>query len=701
MSDTDTPTSVTIESARTSLWERASIVWLVPLGALLIALAIAWNHWQSRGPLIEITFSNASGIRAGETEVKFRDVTVGLVEHLTLESDMENVTAEVRLEKEVAQYVDDGAVFWVIRPEVTTRGVSGLDTVLSGVFIEGDWDSTIGEAKFAFDGLETAPLLSPGEEGLRLTMRAVGEDGLSGDSPILYRGIEVGAVGPSRIGSDGSTVLADAVIFAPYDKLITSTTRFWNASGFSLSFGPEGASVDFDTISTLIAGGITFDTAASGGVPAKDGDRYDLFDDETEARASLFSRAEGPEFELTLVFDDNVSGLRPDAPVELSGLRVGRITNLTGLVDPDRFGDNRVRLLATMALQPERLGLGEDGMDPIEFLQESVADGMRARLTNASLLTGGLKVDLVTLQDAPAATLDLDAEPYPVFPTAPPELTDVAATAEDMFNRVNNLPIEQLLQSAIDFLNGATSLIANEDTQSTPKDIRDLLGDIRGLVGSDQVQAVPEQLSTLLTQLGGVATELNDTLKQINEAQMVATLSDTLVSLQGTVERANASIDGVPQLVERVDGVIAKLETVPIDQLTVDLSELLKAVDRLIDTPQARQLPADLSQTLTEVAAVLRDLREGGTVANVNTTLQSASDAADAVARATDELPSLVDRLGTLISQAQATLTGYDGNSQINRDARTALRALTEAMRAIDGLARTIERKPNSLILGR
>lgn len=161
MSDTDTPTSVTIESARASLWERASIVWLVPLGALLIALAIAWNHWQSRGPLIEITFLNASGIRAGETEVKFRDVTVGLVERLTLESDMQNITAEVRLDKNVADYVDDGAVFWVVRPEVTTRGVSGLDTVLSGVFIEGDWDSTIGNAQFAFDGLETAPLLSP------------------------------------------------------------------------------------------------------------------------------------------------------------------------------------------------------------------------------------------------------------------------------------------------------------------------------------------------------------------------------------------------------------------------------------------------------------------------------------------------------------------------------------------------------------
>lgn len=701
MSEPETTPSVTIEPVRQSIWERASVVWLVPLGALVIALAIAWNHWHSRGPLIEITFANASGIRAGETELKFRDVTVGLVEKLTLESDMQHITVKVRLDKDVAPYVDAGAVFWVVRPEVTTRGVSGLDTVLSGVFIEGEWDSTIGEDSSRFEGRETAPLLSPGQEGLRLTMRAVGEDGLEGNSPILYRGIEVGALGEAKIGSDGHTVTADAVIYAPYDKLITSTTRFWNTSGFSLSFGPEGASVDFETISSLIAGGITFDTAASGGVRAKDGDRYDLFDDESTARASLFAREAGPEIELTLVFDDNVSGLRPDAAVELSGLRVGRITNLTGLVDPDRFGDNRVRLLATMALQPERLGLTEEGVDPLEFLAQSVKDGMRARLTNASLLTGGLKVDLVTLEGAPAAELELNAQPYPVFPTAPPELTDVAATAEDMFNRVNNLPIEELLQSAIDFLNGATSLVANEDTQSTPKDIRALLGDIRGLVGSDQVQAVPEQLNTLLTQLGGVATELNATLTQINEAQMVVTLSDTLKSLQGTVDKANASIDGVPELLERVNAVVAKLETVPVDQLSGDLSALMQSVDRLIDTPQARQLPADLSLTLQEVALVLKDLREGGTVTNVNTTLQSASDAANAVARATDDLPALVDRLNKLLGQAQTTLSGYDGNSALNRDARTALRALTEAARAIDGLASTLERKPNSIILGR
>lgn len=701
----NTPDEILVESTGRSILERVSIVWLVPLGALLIALAIAWQHWRDRGALIEIIFEDAAGIRASETELKFRDVTVGVVESVRLQDDMLHVAVGVRIDNRVVDYVDEDAVFWVVRPEVSARGVTGLDTVLSGVYLEGEWDSQPGTPQDSFEGRDTAPLLSPGQKGLQITLRGVGDEGITGDAPILYQGVEVGEIGPARIAEDGNTVLADAVIYAPYDRRITSTTRFWNTSGFSLSFGPNGASVDFATISSLLAGGITFDTAASGGFPAEDGDVFELYDTEEDARASLFARAEGPSIDMTLIFDTNVAGLRPDAPVELAGLKVGRITNLTGLVDPERFGDSQVRLLATMALQPERLGLStegdDEGLDVMQYLQQAVAGGMRARLTNASLLTGGLKVDLVTLEDVPAAELDMNGVPFPVFPTAPAELTDVAATAESVFNRVNNLPIEELLQSGIDFLNSATSLVSSEDVRGTPEDLRGLLGDIRGIVGSEKVQQVPDQLSTLMTELTGTASELNKTLAAINENELVAHLTSTIQTLDETAASAKTAIDGVPELLDQANAVVAKLNTIPVERLSDDLSGLIQATEALIDTPQARNLPTDMSAALSELALVLEELRNGGTVENVNRTLQSASNAADRIADASQELPALVDRVNGLVAKAQSLLGDYDGNSAVNRDVRTALRAVTEAARALDGLASTIERRPNSLILGR
>ena len=44
----------------------ASIVWLVPLAALVIAMGIAWQSYSNRGPLIEIAFADAAGMNAGE-----------------------------------------------------------------------------------------------------------------------------------------------------------------------------------------------------------------------------------------------------------------------------------------------------------------------------------------------------------------------------------------------------------------------------------------------------------------------------------------------------------------------------------------------------------------------------------------------------------------------------------------------------------
>ncbi|SLN24491.1 Paraquat-inducible protein B [Aquimixticola soesokkakensis] len=693
---------VPIETTRKSLADRASIVWIVPLGALVIALAIAWQHLSERGPLVEISFINGSGISAGETEVRYRDIAVGMVEDVTLSDDLTKVIAHVRFDKDVADYIDDDAAFWVVRPEVTTRGISGLGTVLSGVYIEGQWNDDPQGTVSMIEGLAQAPLLAPGKQGLVVTLNAEGQNSISGNTPILYRGIEVGITGSPRLGRDGQTVAVDAAIFAPYDGLVTSTTRFWNTSGFSLNISTSGASVDFESLASLLSGGITFDTIASGGAVVAKGSNFDLYDDEETARSSLFTKSEGPSLELTVIFENNVAGLRTDAAVELDGLRIGTVTNLSGLVDPERFGDSRVRLIATLSIQPERLGLGDDSaLKPMAYLQQVASEGMRARLANTSLLTSGLKIELVRLPDAAPAKIDMTGDPYPIFPTAPAELTDVAATAEGVFNRVNNLPIEELLTSAIDFMNGATTLVTNASLQQTPNEVYGLIGDIRGLVTSESVQGVPAQVSAVLDDLQSATSHLDETLTAINQAELATRLGQVLGTIELAVTSANQSIDGVPQILERVDTLLANLESVPVDQLAQDLSGLVTATEALIDQPTTRQLPQEINGALSELSAIMAELRTGGTVQNANDALASASDAADAVAKAANDLPRIVARLDGLLVEASGTLGAYGANSTLNREAREALSDLSAAADAITQFAKQLQRQPNSLILGR
>ena len=692
----DTPPTVSVSPARKVFLSGASIVWVIPLLALAVALFVAWSSFNDRGPLITVEFENGAGIAAGETELKYRDVTVGRVESVGFTDGLGKVTATIRLDKAVGSYVDSAAVFWIVQPEVTAQGITGLSTVLSGVHIEGSWDEQIGEFADRFQGASEAPLIRPGQKGLEIAFRTVANGQLTDNAPILYKGIEVGRVGRAKIAPRGNFAIVEAIIFDEHRTLVNSTTRFWDASGFSVNIGPAGAEIDFSSLATLIGGGVTFDTFVSGGAIVQDGTVFEIFPDKETARNSVFNASEVEPLKVSVIFDDNISGLAVGAAVELSGLKIGEVEALSGIVDYNQFGDSRVRLNVNMSIQPARLGLpGEVTADnALAFLQERVINGLRARLASASLLTGGLKIELVSVPDAPAARLTVDNNELPLMPTTKSETSDAAATVEGVFTRINNLPIEELLNSAISFLNSAEALVANEDLRETPQDVRELLAEFKGLVSSDDVKNIPVTLNATLVRV----EQLVATLEQERIAERL------LSAVDGAADAANAvssSVEGVPQLIEQIQGLAAKAEELPLDDLINELTNLTRSADAVIGTEDAIALPGALKGALDELNYTLQELREGGAIENVNRTLVSARNAADSIAVSAKDLPQIVDRLTRLFAQASRTIEGYNKGDQISRSAQDTLRDIQQAANALSSLARTIERNPNSLLLGR
>ncbi|MEM6477612.1 MAG: MlaD family protein, partial [Pseudomonadota bacterium] len=532
-------------------WSGVSFVWLVPIAAVLVAVLIGINTYRERGPVIQISFADAAGILPSESELRFRNVSVGLVEAVSFNEDLTRVLVDVRVDKNVAPFIDDGARFWIVRPEVTTSGVTGLQTVLSGVYLEGSWDTDPGGLVTAFDGLSNAPLQTTGREGVSIELRSTRASGLTENTPILFKGIEVGRLGDARISSDGRAVFADAIIYAPHDRLVSTATRFWDASGFSVSLGPNGAELDFSSLASLISGGITFDTLVSGGEPLRDGLSFEVFPDEASARNSVFEEANGDLLTISMIFNENVSGLTAGSPVEWRGIRIGRVINVTGLVDEERFGDARVHLLATAEITPARFGLGGDaGEDAaLDYLEERSALGLRARLATGSILTGGLKIELVVDGGAPPAQFQRDAEPFPVLPVTESDIADVSATAEGVFERVNALPVEELLESAISFLDNATALVASPELRETPGEILGLLGEARGVIGSDEVQALPGDIGGLIADLRGASGDLAAILADLRSAGAAQALVEAAQEIARAAEGANAALEGAPALV--------------------------------------------------------------------------------------------------------------------------------------------------------
>ncbi len=654
-----------IETARRSLLSRVSIVWLVPVVALLISLAVVWQSYANRGTLIQLRFADASGVRADETQLRYRDVVVGVVETVTFTDDLESVLIDVLVDQNIAPYIDADAKFWIVSPEVSAQGVTGLDTVLGGVYIQGAWDSTIAadDAPTTFAGLARAPLNVYAEEGVTFQLRGTDATGLNDNAPILYRGITVGRVGNLRLAEDGVSVIADAFVRAPESRLVNSATRFWDTSGFTFRFGAQGATLDVNSLSSLVSGGVAFETSVSGGAGLAENPVFRLYPDAEAARASVFGNTGGEPVSFTVVFDDSVPGLEVGANVEFGGIRVGRVAALTGILDETQFGDGGVRLLVTLELQPGQMGLEPDAApeDVLDFLQFAVANGLRAQLQSASLL-GGLQVSLDQFDDVPPAAIEVEAEPYPRLPSIPAEISDFTDTAEGVFRRVNALPIEELLDNANRVMVNVNRLLSSEGVIETPEEVLALLGDIRALIASDAIQGLPGQAAGTMGALQSTAEELQGVVRQLSEADAVAALVSALDAAEEAANAVYEAVDEMPETLATVDAAVAEIETLiatvnrlPLESVVAEVEGSVAALRELLAAPATQGLTGDVSDLLGEVEGLVAEIRAAGLVETATATLD---EARAAVTELSARVGPLLDEAQRALVTAQATIDG-------------------------------------------
>jgi paraquat-inducible protein B len=250
---------------------RVSIVWIVPLIAAIAAGWLVYKNIRETGPVITIQFSNGDGLQANQTVLKYRGVRIGEVRSVQLAGDAAHVEVQARLTSSAKNLAREGSVFWIVRPEVGAGGLSGLETIVSGPYIQvqpGD-----GKEQKNFIGAEEPPILKQSKSGLEVVLTTPQINTLSIGSPVYYRGIEVGAVEYFVLDADSTEVEIHALIEPAFAPLVRTDSEFWNAGGISVNLKFFGINVSAENFKSLVIGGIAFATpsppetlATNGGV---------------------------------------------------------------------------------------------------------------------------------------------------------------------------------------------------------------------------------------------------------------------------------------------------------------------------------------------------------------------------------------------------------------------------------------------------
>src|SRR5690606_37946274 len=119
--------------------------------------------------------------------------------------------------------------------------------------------------------------------GLHLVLFGDNLGSLEVGSPILYRQMKVGTVQSFQLARDHRKVVIGVHIEPAYADLVNSSTRFWNASGITLSGGLSGIEVKSESLQTLLAGGVAFETPDAGAPVDHKIQRFTLHTDRDEA----------------------------------------------------------------------------------------------------------------------------------------------------------------------------------------------------------------------------------------------------------------------------------------------------------------------------------------------------------------------------------------------------------------------------------
>lgn len=453
-----------------------SLIWLVPLVAALVGASLLVRAWLQAGPTITLSFKSAEGLEAGRTEVRFKDVVIGKVRRIDLSEDFGSVRVTVDLERDAQRVAVDDSRFWIVRPRADFGGISGLGTLLSGAYIGVD----IGRSKKrrkAFTALESPPPVTNDRVGHSFMLRAADLGSINLGSPVYYRRLPVGRIVSYELDPNGRGVNLQAFVDAPYDRFVTQQSRFWNASGIEASAGPQGFKLNTQSLVSVLAGGVAFQTPDLSTEPAAPGTSFELFGDMAAALA--------PHDRLLLPvrmrFFQSVRGLAVDSPVDFHGLALGEVTAIDFEYD---VASKRFAADVSARIYPERLGKAyltlraqTKGETPEDVLAGLIRQGLRAQMRSANLLTGQQYIALDFVPREPA-TLGPAVAGVTQLPTVPGSFDQIQSQIATIVARFEKVPFDEIGRNLNGSLQNADRLLLKLDQEIAPE-LRQTLGEAR------------------------------------------------------------------------------------------------------------------------------------------------------------------------------------------------------------------------------
>ncbi len=298
---------------------KMSPLWILPILTLVLAGWLLTKAIHDAGQRVQIYFSDAQGLVAGRTTIRYQGLEVGMVRDINLSKSLSSIYVEADIYPEATKLLGEDTRFWLVKPSASLSGVTGLDALVSGNYISIHPATESDTSKTKFTALDSVPSDLVAKKGLTVTLRSNDLGGISVGSKIVYKKIPIGEVYSYKLDDNAEQVIIKASIQDAFSHIITNKSRFWNVSGIGANVGFQGIDIRLESLGAILSGSIAVDSP-DGGEPVDKDAQFKLYKDLKTA---------GRGIPITITLPDNSKVNAKGAPIMFRGLEVGQITNMS------------------------------------------------------------------------------------------------------------------------------------------------------------------------------------------------------------------------------------------------------------------------------------------------------------------------------------------------------------------------------------
>ena len=283
---------------------------------------------------------------------------------------------------------------------------------------------------------------------------------------------------------------------------------------------------------------------------------------------------------FVVFLESSLNGLDIGAPVKMQGVKIGEVKEIAL-----QFDDKRDKLFKPVVLEINRSLLSGTGSSPlpeamtVEELKANrdrlVASGFRARLEMQSLLTGLLYVDLDVHPDKPPMFANLEYKGLLEIPGIPATTEELRNTAEEVAQKLRNLPLDQIVQDLAESLKEIKNLLASDDVQKSKVSLTNTLEEVE-----KTIRIINRNLDPLLQDTGKTLASTNALLEDSRAMvkQLHGDMGPLLINTDKTLNAATAALQQTEQSMQKVGDAVG-----PESALTASLQAMKEAARAIRD----------------------------------------------------------------------------------------------------------------------